>query len=98
MVPFHGKGVTGDHIPVPVSVSSHAFHHSGSELRTAEDSSSEIVVCWPDLDLIQKGLLQYAKVDKDPMGIESNPFPKVEVNMVTANLAKRLGSTVERKK
>lgn len=49
MVPFHGKGVTGDHIPVPVSVSSHAFHHSGSELRTAEDSSSEIVVCWPDL-------------------------------------------------
>ncbi|KAI8530060.1 hypothetical protein RHMOL_Rhmol11G0025500 [Rhododendron molle] len=32
------------------------------------------------------------------MGIESNPFPKVEVNMVTASLAKRLGSTVERKK
>ncbi|KAF7140613.1 hypothetical protein RHSIM_Rhsim06G0123400 [Rhododendron simsii] len=49
-------------------------------------------------DLIQKGLLQYAKGDKDPMGIESNPFPKVEVNMVTASLAKRLGSTVEKRK
>ncbi|KAF7154259.1 hypothetical protein RHSIM_Rhsim01G0036900 [Rhododendron simsii] len=49
-------------------------------------------------DLIQKGLLQYAKGDKDPMGIESNPFPKVEINMVTAILAKRLGSTVEKQK
>ncbi|KAF7113420.1 hypothetical protein RHSIM_RhsimUnG0128000 [Rhododendron simsii] len=49
-------------------------------------------------DLIQKRLLQYAKGDKDPMGIESNPFPKVEVNMVTASLDKRLGSTVEKQK
>ncbi|KAF7124306.1 hypothetical protein RHSIM_Rhsim12G0055600 [Rhododendron simsii] len=49
-------------------------------------------------DLIQKGLLQYAKGDKDPMSIESDPFPKVEINMVNANLAKRLGSTVERQK
>ncbi|KAF7144675.1 hypothetical protein RHSIM_Rhsim04G0124500 [Rhododendron simsii] len=49
-------------------------------------------------DLIQKGLLQYAKGDKDPMGIESNPFPKVEFNMVTASLAKMLGSTVEKQK
>ncbi|KAG5554688.1 hypothetical protein RHGRI_012296 [Rhododendron griersonianum] len=49
-------------------------------------------------DLIQKGLLQYAKCDKEPMGIDANPFPKVEVNMVTASLSKRLGSTVEKKK
>ncbi|KAG5528729.1 hypothetical protein RHGRI_029405 [Rhododendron griersonianum] len=49
-------------------------------------------------DLIQKRLLQYAKGDKEPMGIDSNPFPKVEVNMVTASLSKRLGSTVEKKK
>ncbi|XP_058179969.1 uncharacterized protein LOC131327899 [Rhododendron vialii] len=49
-------------------------------------------------DLIQKGLLQYAKGDKDPMGIESNPFPKIEVNMVTAGLAKRLGSNVTKQK
>ncbi|KAG5560717.1 hypothetical protein RHGRI_003901 [Rhododendron griersonianum] len=49
-------------------------------------------------DLIQKGLLQYGKGDKEPMGIDSNPFPKVEVNMVTASLSKRLGSTVEKKK
>ncbi|KAF7133551.1 hypothetical protein RHSIM_Rhsim09G0159700 [Rhododendron simsii] len=52
----------------------------------------------PPQDLIQKGLLQYAKGDKDPMSIESDPFPKVEINMVNANLAKRLGSTVERQK
>ncbi|KAG5554687.1 hypothetical protein RHGRI_012296 [Rhododendron griersonianum] len=32
------------------------------------------------------------------MGIDANPFPKVEVNMVTASLSKRLGSTVEKKK
>ncbi|KAG5533025.1 hypothetical protein RHGRI_027308 [Rhododendron griersonianum] len=49
-------------------------------------------------DLIQKGLLQYAKGDKEPMGIDANPFPKIEVNMVTASLSKRLGSTVEKKK
>ncbi|KAG5523743.1 hypothetical protein RHGRI_030657 [Rhododendron griersonianum] len=49
-------------------------------------------------DMIQKGLLQYAKGDKEPMGIDSNPFPKVEVNMVTASLAKRLGFTVEKKR
>ncbi|KAG5528731.1 hypothetical protein RHGRI_029405 [Rhododendron griersonianum] len=52
----------------------------------------------PQQDLIQKRLLQYAKGDKEPMGIDSNPFPKVEVNMVTASLSKRLGSTVEKKK
>ncbi|KAF7112463.1 hypothetical protein RHSIM_RhsimUnG0225400 [Rhododendron simsii] len=52
----------------------------------------------PPQDLIQKGLLQYAKGDKDKMSIESDPFPKVEINMVNANLAKRLGSTVERQK
>ncbi|KAF7112375.1 hypothetical protein RHSIM_RhsimUnG0235400 [Rhododendron simsii] len=52
----------------------------------------------PQQDLIQKGLLQYAKGDKDPMSIESDPFPKVEINMVNASLAKRLGSTVERQK
>ncbi|KAF7115082.1 hypothetical protein RHSIM_RhsimUnG0066700 [Rhododendron simsii] len=50
------------------------------------------------VDLIQKGLLQYAKGEKDPMSIESDPFPKVEINMVNANLAKRLGSTVVRQK
>ncbi|KAG5541723.1 hypothetical protein RHGRI_021524 [Rhododendron griersonianum] len=49
-------------------------------------------------DLIQKGLLQYAKGDKEPTGIDANPFPKIEVNMVTASLSKRLGSTVEKKK
>ncbi|KAG5533236.1 hypothetical protein RHGRI_027440 [Rhododendron griersonianum] len=32
------------------------------------------------------------------MGIDANPFPKIEVNMVTASLSKRLGSTVEKKK
>ncbi|KAF7152236.1 hypothetical protein RHSIM_Rhsim01G0036800 [Rhododendron simsii] len=52
----------------------------------------------PPQDLIQKGLLQYAKGEKDPMSIESDPFPKVEINMVNANLAKRLGSTVVRQK
>ncbi|KAG5542904.1 hypothetical protein RHGRI_015855 [Rhododendron griersonianum] len=52
----------------------------------------------PQQDLIQKGLLQYAKGDKEPMGKDANPFPKVEVNMVTASLSKRLGSTVKKKK
>ncbi|KAI8529885.1 hypothetical protein RHMOL_Rhmol11G0009300 [Rhododendron molle] len=49
-------------------------------------------------DLIKKGMLQYAKGDKEAIGIDIDPFPMVKVNMVTANLAKKLGSTIERKK
>ena len=48
-------------------------------------------------DLIQKGMLQYAKGTKDVMG---DPFPKVEVNMVTASASKarKFSSKVERQK
>ncbi|KAF7130827.1 hypothetical protein RHSIM_Rhsim10G0127300 [Rhododendron simsii] len=50
------------------------------------------------IDLIQKGMLQYSKGNKEVMGIDIDPFPKLEVNMVTVGMAKRLGSKVEKKK
>ncbi|KAF7153132.1 hypothetical protein RHSIM_Rhsim01G0164200 [Rhododendron simsii] len=49
-------------------------------------------------DLIQKGLLQYAKGNKEVMGIDIDPFPLAEVNMVTARLKKgKMASQIERR-
>jgi hypothetical protein len=52
-------------------------------------------------DLIQKGMLQYAKGNKDVMGIDIDPFPifpMADVNVITARLKKgKLASQIERK-
>ena len=40
-------------------------------------------------DLIAKGLLQYAKAEKEVMGVDADPFPDMDVNVITAQVPPR---------
>lgn len=40
-------------------------------------------------DLISKGLLQYSKAEKEVMGVDADPFPNMDVNVITASRPSR---------
>ncbi|KAH7845508.1 hypothetical protein Vadar_002969 [Vaccinium darrowii] len=69
-------------------------------LANPQNESTQDQITLLKRDLIPNGMLQYAKGDPDVMRIGIDPFPHVDINMVTSNVnkTKRLSSKVERMK